>query len=632
MPIDFQPLQASIKPETSPTAPVSNGIDFQPIEKAPINQVGPSIAERPSSIVEAASKVPGLQKFADMIEPVTGRIVAAGAAAKQSFLDSAKDTASLVSNLLDMTTSKDSIVGKLNTKAKEAGSKVYDTFSNSPIENQAAGEHPLLYGAVGGPGYVLGLGWLQSPVTNLLNKGVIRGLQKVAPGVAASPVVSGAISNAITGTGMGAASDTENPLRGAVTGFGLGLGFGAAGGAIGNRAKRAGDIIDFEIDNLVKAGVDPTSDAGFSRIVKSLKDNGVDMEKIGTQTIITNKIGDLIKKAGPLKDIESAPADVLSTLAQKRYGQVTEEVKALKQPLVDAKQVFSTPSYTQALDDRALPILSKKLKDAVPKIPENATFDQMWNARQALDGIIHTARARATKDVTYKISLPGLTQARKALTQDMANAADSLGMRDQWTQINRIYKQQIVPFQFFKTASGKLKTEDDVFDAMKTINTLLNPKQSPNFKALNNVAKALGPEGQDLVGQAMLQNMVLGAKNDKGLIDPKTFFTNLKKTNKSGLDVKLWGPKTRQAAEGIRQVLDGADEALKTGQIQVPQAQGFISKFYDGVVKSRAGIELMKLLGSSKVPQTKARAIINNLITGLAVTGQTRTDEQAPSE
>lgn len=638
MPIDFQPLRSSAQEASIPagsSAPVSNAIDFQPLqadkkpaEQSVVTQQGPSVADR---VVQAASNVPGVQALANTAEPVTSRIVAAVGGAKQGVLDAAHDTGTLISNLLDMAAGKDSTIGKINRAVSDVGTKAYQSLSNAPVDVQAGGEHPALYGIGGGLGYVAGLGGMQAPIVNPLTRGVTGVLGKVAPSLAASPVVSGAISNGLVGAGMGAASDPNNPVRGAVVGGTLGAGIGAIGGVVGNKLKRSGDIIDFETDNLQKAGISPASDAGFSRLVKSLKDNGVDMEKASSQNIITDKMGDIIRKAGPLDNLDTAPAETITNLAQANYSKVVNEVNSLKKPLLESSQTFTAPSYAAAVSSEELPILSKKLQSALPKIPENATFDSLWSARQELDGVINSAKLKAASDVIYKRSLPGLVQSRAALTQDLQNAAESLGMGEQWAQLNKLYQTQVVPFSAFRTASGKMISEEDVMDGMRKVNTLLNPKLSPNFKELNKVAASLGPDGQDLVGQAMLQNIYKRSLNDKGFVEAKTLFTQLKKVGNSGLDTKVWGPKARQAAQGLLQIVDGADEALKTGQIQTPQAEGLYTKIYDSIIKSRAGVQLMRLLGSSKTPQTRARDIINKLITGLVVTGQTRpADEQQP--
>lgn len=589
----------------------------QTISSAPIAQA-PSVAD---TVVKAASKIPGIQGLANTLEPITSPIVAFGGGLKQGLVDAAHDTGALASNIIQGLTQGKGLVGKANTALTSRGNEAYQALSNNPIDQINAQQHPGFYGVGGGLGYVGGLAGSQAPLINPLTRGVQSGLGAIAPTIAKSPTISGAVSNAVVGGGMGAASNPNNPLAGATTGALTGGALGAIGGGLGHQLKRGGDIVDFETNNLKAAGIDPASYEGISRITKSLKDNGVDMNKINVQTQISHKIGDMITKSGPLQNLDTAPAETIANMASQNYGTVTAKVNKLIEPLTTNTQTFNADLYNASKATAINDIGSAQIRKALPSAPENATFDQLWTTRQKLDSVISSARIQATTGKILKSDMIPLMQTRDALTADLTKSAETIGLGKQFAEANAAYKNEVLPFSVFKTQSGKLLSPDDVNDAMKKINTMLNPRISPDFRGLNKIAASLGPDGQKLVGQAMLQNMYRKSLNDKGLVDPKTFFTQLKKANVSGLDNRIWGLETRQTALGLKQVIDGADEAMKLGTIPTTQQPAFYQRLYDWATKNRGGIAALRLIGSSKTPQSQARAAIQKLITGLMVTG-----------
>lgn len=545
-------------------------------------------------------------------------------AASSNFLQGANSAVNQFGSLLNrvLKAGADTLYGKGNDVTKglnlagDAANTASQAFQDylapqTQAERNAMDQNPHIGPLANTIGYMGGMLAPQAKVLTPVGNKIESLVSGVAPTVAKSPVVKGAISQGVLGGTLGAASNPEDPLKGGAIGAITGAALGGVGGGIGYKLQRGGDIVDFETQNLKAAGIDPSSVEGISRITKSLKDNGVDMSKIANQKIITNKIGDMILKSGPLTNLDTPAAETIANLAQTNFTKVAADVKNGFAPIRNATQTF-TPENTQNL----IKTMDKSVLKQLPKqnMPTQPTINDMWTYRERLDDVMQSLRAKAINGTALKGDLVPLQQVRNAISQDMLASAEKIGLKDQFLNTETIYKNQYLPFKTLNTESGKLNSEADIDQAMRTINTLLNPKISPKFDQLRDVATTLGSQGRQLVGQATLQNMYARSLTDKGLVNPKTYFTQLKKAKVSGMTSRLWDKETRNAAEGIAKILDGADEAMKLGTIQSPQ-QGMITKVLDAATKNRFGIWVLERIGSSKTPQKTVRAMIQSLIT-----------------
>lgn len=600
MTIDFQPLQ---QPQQQPTAAASNGIDFQPL--TPAASSGPTTG---SGIVDkayagASGALLGAVNSTAQMGSLANNILKGGAHL-------------LYGKLLGNKEAEANVVDSLNTVENKLGSVV--DSARGYIKNDPTGiaaQHPLAYGVGGALGTVGGLVAGSSALSKPL--GALGSLVGDSiPMIGKSPIVSN-VANLETQAGIiGAASDPEHPIKGAVTSMVTAAPFAAAGAYMDYKLKRAGDIVNFETDNLMNAGVNPASKEGLTRIKTAIKNDGLDYSKYNVQGQIDAKIKAQIQDINPLTNLDTPPAQTIANIAQVSYKDTMSTINNLKKPLVQSEAILPTESANAAL--ASLP--SNMVKKLPTSLPEKATFDDIWTYRQDLDTIISTERGRlamGTAKGTDALNLQKLVGLRQAVTEDLNTGATSLGMADQWGQLNQLYQSKIVPLKALATSSGKLNSPEDVNDAITTLNRLFKAR-NVNYNQVIDVTKSLGQDGQKLVGQAMLQRMYMDSLNDKGLANAKTFLAQLKKARSTGIMNNIWDLETRQAAQGILKVIDGSDEALRLGSIQ--DATGLMSKL-PSLLGNRAGITLLKMVGSSNTPQTFVRKSIIELANGAAALG-----------
>lgn len=588
--IDFQPIQDS---QMTPVSSTSNVIDFQPMQQNPyVEQLPIGMG---TAFAGASNFLQGANEGVNQLGSLINHILKAGAnkiygennPATQG-LDIAGNAANAVSN-------------KFNQYLQP----------QTPAEQQAVAQSSIVAPLAKTIGYMgANLGIRVPGVKPIVNSINTLG-QSVAPTIMKSPVIQGALGQSVLGGTLGAASNPQDPLTGGLIGASIGAGLGAYGGSLGFKLRRGGDIVDFETHKLDAAGIDPTSVEGISRITNALKNNGVDMSKLSNQKILTNKIGEQLAKTNPVLNIDTSPAETLANLAKTNFADVSKQVKEGFQPIRDAQQSFLPQNYQSMVSS-----MDKSVLKQLPKqnMPANPNINDMWTYRERLDDVIQSVRAKAIQGNALKSDLVPLQQIRNAVTQDMLDSSDKLGLKNQFLQTENIYKNQYLPFKTLNTESGKLMSEKDIDQAMRTINTLMNPKISPKFAEIRDIATTLGSDGKKLIGQAMLQNMYNKSLTPEGVINPTQFFTQLKKAQVSGLSTRIFDQDTRDAANGIRTILEGTKQVMSPGSPQM-QNPGMIKNVLDTLTKNRAGIGILKMIGSSKTPQTQVRSMLQNILT-----------------
>jgi hypothetical protein len=513
-------------------------------------------------------------------------------------------------------------VDKLIQKGLDWVGNKFQTIQNladnpTPYEQQAQQAHPIATALASGVGYVGGMTGLSNLATKPLAAATGPLTQAIIPKAIQGPVLNTAVDTGLQSGILGAASNPDHPVQGFGYGLSIGLPLGAIGGAVGSKLKRSGDVVDYETQNLTNAGVDPYSNEGTTRILKALKDNGLDMSKYQVQKVISAGIQNKLDSINPVNMIEDAPSKVIANLAKSNFKTVSADIKQGFQPIRDAKQTFQASSFNNEVQG-----MDKSIQQVLPKqsLPENPTINDMWKYRERLDDVIQATKARAMAGNALKSDVMPLNTLRNALTEDMVKSADQIGLKDQFLQTEQKYINQYLPFKSFNTASGKIVSPEDVNDAMSRLNILFKAR-NVNINQINNIAKSLGPNGNELIGKAMLENMYRTSLNDKGVVTSKTFFTQLKKYNASGLAKEVWGPATKEAAQGISKILDGADEAIKMGTIK--DATSFYAKL-PSLISTRPGLALIRAIGSSKTPQTQIRSLLGQLISGTAAIGYSK--------
>lgn len=612
-------LQKIAGTSSAPVSSNSEPTDITKIDTATLQKIAqgqPSVTSMSQDIESPLMKGAGI-------------INAFGSQLRNKAMDSIGDMATLATNLMKgayntvgMTGAADSI-SYLQDKTGQAYTRLKESVADNPIDIQAQQQHPIASAVGSGTGYVGGMIASGAPISKAGDAIVGGALSKVAPTIMSSPIVGGAVNQGVQGAVLGAAANPDNPMAGAVSGLGVGAVLGGVGGALGAKLKRSGDVVDFEVDNITKAGENPNSVASIGRIQKSLKDNGIDMSKNQIQERISSRIQEKIASIDPEQNLNIMPSERLANLGKDAQVKATTEFNIQKTPLVNSTEKFQ-PSNLVAIKPGKSTI---KLPD---NLPAQASFDEMWTYRQKLDNRLTSAYKRLRKGDEVLENIEPIQDIRNAVTKDLAEAADKLGLKSNWDKLNDIYQTQILPAKAFKTKSGKLISELDVDNATTTLNRLMKAKNL-DFDQIKKVAQSLGEDGKKLTGQAMLQRMYQDSMSDKtGIIIPKTFHSQLRKAKSLGIEDGIWDQETKDAAMGIRAIIDGADETLKIGS--PPDAAKLFSDRIPSLLGSRPGIQLLKMIGSSKTPQTKARAIIQNILTGTLSIGKSRLDQAQPQE
>ncbi len=582
-------------------------------------QAAPDLSKIPTEQLQAMLKTSAQPQAAakEDSQGVLGKVYAAASGLSTGALEGIESLGGVANNILKAGAKaiygKDSDVEQGLTMAGKLGSqgigKVKELVAPGPgFAQQAVQENPNTYGvagAVGNLGALIGSGnAITKPLTTLASP-----LVAMAPNALKTPVIAGALSQGALGSVVGAASNEQNPMEGALTGLATGAILGAAGGALGQKLQRGGDIINFETKNIADAGINPTSIESITRIKKALKDNGVDFSNQNLKQVISHKIQEQIDSVSPLNMTNKAPSRIIADLANTNFKKVARELKEKFLPFRNSLQEFKAPLYQNAISKVDPNLLPKTQISAKP------TFNDMWTYREQLDGTINYTKARiAMKKASQaeKDNIIPLKNLRNAVADDMLNAAQAMGQKEAFQNLQAKYQNEYLPFKAFRTPSGKVADERDTIDAMRKLNQMFKAR-NVDINRLNDISKSLGPDGNELVGKAMIQQIYRNSLDNKGNVNPTEYFSQLKKYNASGLSQEIWGLKTRQAAAGIGKILDGADEVLKTG---TPQD---LTSFYDklpSLISSWPGRQILSIIGSSKTPQTVARTLIQQLLTG----------------
>jgi hypothetical protein len=491
--------------------------------------------------------------------------------------------------------------------------KGVEELRNSPTqyEQQAFDQHPIPHAVGQGTGNVISTVGASNVATKPLQTAA-DAVMKLAPKALQGPIISQALNQGIQGTAIGAIANPDNPGEGALYGGIGGAVMGTALGAVAKKLQRAGDVVDFEMQNLHDAGVNPHSIEGMSRIKSQLKSNGVDYSKFKVSQIVTGKINEQVKAIHPFSDLEGAPSIKIARLAETNFEKVSSELSAMTKPLRQAKDVFEPTNF-----NAVKPTLVKSGAPLQSNLTEKPTVNDMWAYRQDLDSTITTIRKSG--NATEKASLPTLLNARKALTEDMTIASDQLGLKQNFLDANAKYRNEYLPFQAYRTKGGQPGFQ--LNQAMKAVNTVLKSR-NPDFERLGNIAKTLGKDGDEIIAQATLEASLKRSLDEKGNIKPTALFTKIRELESAGITETVWGKQSKQALVGIKKVLDGAGEAMAPGQMQ-DFVQEVLNKL-PSFIASRPGVALLQTIGSSKTPQTQVRQLITDLLSGLGAMGYSK--------
>lgn len=434
-----------------------------------------------------------------------------------------------------------------------------------------------------------------------------KGLEAVS--AALHPAIRGATTEGSIGAIQGATMSPDSRTTGALVGGGVGGVAGALGGALSKGLTGTYKNIGPEIARMKELGFDPKSPEFMGRVRQELANRGTGSTKTNIQEGINTKIQGVVDDLKP--DSVYVPNQSPNQIIKDKIATNFKDVEATKsanyKPLTDSTGVIEAKSVNDATQ-----VLTKKGKDFLPtELPENTTFAQLQDYRQALDGNLKSAKSSMRAGSLSNKDLNKLYEVRANVTKKMQESADSQGLGEQFNTAEQYYKTNYLPFRTF-SKSGKVNSPKEIDATWNKVNTLMNSK-NPNPKELRDLVSTLGDEGKQTVGWSLVQNALTAAKRGDEIALPK-FNNEINKYKVSGLGDIIADPQYKQAVIGINRIVADGKEALKikSNKLTLP----IISQVTDNLMQTEAGIKLIIKLGSMNKSSKEYRAAIQTLFTG----------------
>ncbi len=593
-----------------------------------------SVAAQPTTTPDNQS---GLLKAADTINAGISGL-------REGAMDAVGDMASLAANVVKMAVNPKGVydqvmtgqhtsnsleagVQALHDKAGQAYSTVKDFINTNPVDQAGQVNHPYIAAAAKGTGYVGGSVGLGGAMSNkILTPTIGNALQTVAPTLTKSPILANIANQGTQAVVTGAAANPEHPVQGALTGL------VAAGPLIGlgsyanYKLSRLGNIVDSEIENISKAGVDPNSIEGIKRIETAIKNNGVDYSKVKIKTVIDHAIQDKIDSLAPDQVLPNGPTYTIASKASTNYLQVERDLAHTYAPITINNTKFVPEAYQQTVSNMGSNL--SKLKLIKQPLPKEATMDQMLSYRQRIDEVIGSIKAQLRNGKGIASDLLPYNELRARLTDDIYQSAAKVNLAPRLAEAEQLYNDKFLPFQVYNTKTGKLVSHEDVNDAWKMLNKM-SMGRNLDPTALEDVQKTLGPDGVKQLAWARLETSYKRSLDDKGLVNPKTLHSELKKVENTGINNIVYNNETREVVKGLRAIIDGADETLRMGSLT--DASSLSSKI-PSLLASRPGIQLLKLIGGSNPKKVQIRQMIQSLLTGTLSITAAKKQANEPSQ
>lgn len=587
MPIDFQPMDTSVAPQATSTAPTAaaspSTIDFQPM----------------------AAPTTTMDKVASGALAGTGAFVGGALKGAGQSLEALPNLASAaiekgLNYLADQKIIPDSMAqgfssGRANIKnaVESVGQKILDFQQAPSAADQAA--NPTLSAVSNVAGNLAGSTAVASGIIGDLGKGQ-------------NAVTRLAKTNAAQGAILGAGSNSDNPIAGAVSGGILGGALGAAAGKL----TRSAEIINDKIDDATRIGLQPLSEAGLKSIKGALDSGGKELTTEEVEKAVKVSLQKKLDSVAPEVDITKAPTDMITDMAKANFTDVKNTRNALYAPLNESTAVAETPTLSTALAS----VTNKGAKALLPDpLPANPTLsDLMTYRKQVSAGINQAERGIKTgaSGADFK-SLDALNQVKQAVTQDLNNTAAKAGLGDQLAKADAFHAQNYKPFQVY-TKSGSLASDADTDKAWSKVNKLLQMRR-PNLDAMTQVASTLGPQGKQVFGYAYLQQAMKNAETVDERLSPTKVTQAFNKLQNSGLANHILTPQLQEAFNGMRNIAEGA---LKTTKGMGGDQKNMIMDFVNNLTHSTAGITLTRALGSTTTPLAKVKNAVSQVLLNAA--------------
>lgn len=440
--------------------------------------------------------------------------------------------------------------------------------------------------------------------------GIGSKLAQATPGI-----VGGALREGSVGALQGAAmAESGERSGGALLGGAIGAPLGAIGAGIGQASRAGNELVAPEIQRMKGLGYrldDPETMASARQSLAARGEQGLQSNIEERIVKMSQKEIDKLRPDGSYVPGKS-PNQVLRDKETKSFAEADAMRKDLYEPLTLSTGTINISSLLSASNR-----LSKQGKNFLPEVSNKpkgveASFSQLQDYRQALDGSIKSAKNAARNGTLNNKDLHALYDIRKQTTNLMEETATKQGLGDQFLKADAFYKDHILPFKTF-TKSGKISSPEEIDQTWTTINSLMNQTTPPVTK-LKNLVTTLGDEGKDLVGWALLQSSMDKAITG-GSISLNNFNGSINKFRSSGLGDIIDNPTYKQAVEGINRIVkDGKDSLnIKLNRIYIP----LVTPVLEHLLQTEKGIKLLYKIGGADKNSEAARTAIQSLFSGL---------------
>lgn len=595
--------------------------------------------------------------------------IAAVQGIKLGALDSAQEVGTLAKNILSGT------VGKLLPKSvDDAASKLGDIAAQKLADikqgvasNEVVGssnpvgqgtslveQHPVVSSIGQAAGNVAGQLALTGAPIGAATDVVAPAIKAIAPGLAGSPAAVGAATQATLGAGVGAATDPNNPLSGALKGAIAGGTLGAVGGNLGEAVKESGNIIHSTLEDLVASGQNPYNLKSLLTIQKNLADRGAIYREFETKQealAATNDLMDTIRPNGYVPG--TSPIKLIADKILTNAPEAEATNAANYAPINESTATVPLTNYKTMMDNvntnfNKVPLPSKNLKETsinpdtgevkvttspVAALPEAPTLNEALAYRKQLDSTITQAQMKAAHgEISNQDVLP-YYQVRQALNQDIHAAADSIPysdpanpdiktLGDQLSKAETFNRTNVQPFKLIDKQGNIVDNPTAEAKIWTRISAELQARR-PNFNNIRANAAMLGPNGKELVGWGMLENAVNKATNAAGEFTPSKVDEAITRMKATGLLAEVGTQGQNDVATGLSTIISAAAKA-KPGAA----TQSFVGQKIAALTHSRAGIGILKRIGSPDINAQTTRDLLQKVSTVLGAQAAAKPEDQ----
>lgn len=496
--------------------------------------------------------------------------------------------------------------------------KGQQAIEQDPIYNEYPGSSRVGYGAgmlMGGKGI--------SDLVKFAAKGAARTFP-ILSGLAGDTIKANTGREAISGGIIGSAMNPQHPLQGALAGSVLGGIGGAVGGTVGSSLSNRAKIVENELMQANKLGLNINDPQVLKILQKELDEGGVtsllDTASKSAEKAVQGKISRM-KPKGLADDL--SPNEVLEGKVSQGYQAEKKALDDLEAPMRDpAVQVQVEPtnlnrefkSIRADIEKLKLPEAEKKALmkqlDGLETGADTFSVSEMLDYKRYISSVTSQEFKQIKQGARAKPGIDMMSRLQAAAEKDLAEISNKSGVPGAYEAYSKHYLEKVKPYEEIINKG----------ETLKEINTLLN-SNNPNMSSLNKLITSLGDEGKATVGWAIMQNAFNKSVAD-GTFKSGIFIKEINRYLDTGVGRKLLTPAHREVMKNLKDMGIAARQILKQGNIS---ERIFIEKIINRGIFSKAFIENV-IMPFGKASAKQKREIIQSILT-TSTTSQFKIEE-----